>query len=318
MSRKILITGCSGFLGLHLTGILAKEKEFSLAGITEIVDFDSPFLDVYHIDIRDRQKMIEIFGQTQPDYVFHLAAQASVSVSVKDPELDHSINIIGSNNVIEASVKAKAKKIIYSGSGGSAYGDYYLDKGYENLPVEEMQKVAPDEKTPFKPISPYARNKADVISILKDQHDIKWTALMYTNVYGPRQDPFGEAGVMAIFCQKMLSGQEPTIFGDGKCIRDYVYVGDVARANILAIEKADNEIVNIGTGLGKDVNQIYAIIKDLTGFQGKPVFAPFRDGDVLVSIVNNKKAKNALGWSPKTKLPDGIKETVAFFENFRA
>jgi UDP-glucose 4-epimerase len=151
--------------------------------------------------------------------------------------------------------------------------------------------------------------------LLKAQDKVKWTALLYSNVYGPRQDPHGEAGVIAIFCQKLINNEAPLIFGEGVCIRDYVYCLDVARANVIAIDKANKEMINIGTNKGSDVNKLFNVIKDSTGYLGEATPAPFREGDVLVNILNINKAKEVLDWKPEINLEEGLKKTVEFFKN---
>jgi len=327
---KAIVTGGAGFIGSHVVDELLK-RGHSTAIIDDLSSTNGNLRNIGHLknsenvrfyraDITDRNEMLRIFSSEKPDYIFHLAAQVSVAVSMKDPEHDMKTNLEGSRNIIDASIQAGAKKIIYSGSGGTVYGDYYtkLYKDPLNIDINELDRVAPDEAKPIAPISPYGKSKAAVIDLLRKQDKIAWTTLLYSNVYGPRQDPHGEAGVIAIFCEKMINGQRPTIFGKGICIRDYVYGPDVARANILAIEQGNKELINIGTNKGQDVNRIYAIIKETVGFVLDAIQAPYREGDVLVNIVDIKKAKEILGWSPEVGLESGLAKTVKYFQDLKS
>jgi len=320
---KAIVTGGAGFIGSHVVDRLL-EKDFEVIIIDNLTttqgsrrNIEGKNVVFYEIDITDREAIFEVFKNDKPDYVFHLAAQASVAVSMKKPEFDWNINVNGSKNIIDAAIESGVKKIIYSGSGGTLYGDYFLSQNNDPLSLssEELESMAPDEEKPVAPISPYGKSKAEVINLLKSQDKIKWTALLYANVYGRRQDPHGEAGVVAIFSKMMLNNKQPTIFGEGICIRDYVYVGDVADANIAAMDKGDYELINIGTNKCADVNKIFQEIKMSTGFAGEAAQAPFREGDALVNILKVGKAKEILNWEPKVDLAQGLALTVESFQN---
>ncbi|MDK2898567.1 MAG: UDP-glucose 4-epimerase [Thermotoga sp.] len=303
---NILVTGGAGFIGSHVVdkliengyGVIVVDNLSS--GKVENLNRNALF---YEQSIEDEEMMERIFSLHRPEYVFHLAAQASVAISVREPARDAKTNIIGSLVLLEKSIKHGVKKFIFSSTGGAIYG--------ENV------KVFPTPETEIPhPISPYGIAKYSTemyLEFFAREYGLKYTVLRYANVYGPRQDPYGEAGVVAIFTERMLRGEEVHIFGDGEYVRDYVYVDDVVRANLLAMEKGDNEVFNIGTGRGTTVNQLFKLLKEITGYDKEPVYKPPRKGDVRKSILDYTKAKEKLGWEPKVSLEEGLKLTVEYF-----
>jgi UDP-glucose 4-epimerase len=303
---NILVTGGAGFIGSHVVdkliengyGVIVVDNLSS--GKVENLNRNALF---YEQSIEDEEMMERIFSLHRPEYVFHLAAQASVAISVREPVRDAETNIIGSLVLLEKSIKHGVKKFIFSSTGGAIYG--------ENVKVFPT----PETETPH-PISPYGIAKYSIemyLEFFAREYGLKYTVLRYANVYGPRQDPYGEAGVVAIFTERMLRGEEVHIFGDGEYVRDYVYVDDVVRANLLAMEKGDNEVFNIGTGRGTTVNQLFKLLKEITGYDKEPVYKPPRKGDVRKSILDYTKAKEKLGWEPKVSLEEGLKLTVEYF-----
>ncbi|ABQ46437.1 NAD-dependent epimerase/dehydratase [Thermotoga petrophila RKU-1] len=303
---NVLVTGGAGFIGSHVVdkliengyGVIVVDNLSS--GKVENLNRNALF---YEQSIEDEEMMERIFSLHRPEYVFHLAAQASVAISVREPVRDAETNIIGSLVLLEKSIKHGVKKFIFSSTGGAIYG--------ENVKVFPT----PETETPH-PISPYGIAKYSIemyLEFFAREYGLKYTVLRYANVYGPRQDPYGEAGVVAIFTERMLRGEEVHIFGDGEYVRDYVYVDDVVRANLLAMEKGDNEVFNIGTGRGTTVNQLFKLLKEITGYDKEPVYKPPRKGDVRKSILDYTKAKEKLGWEPKIPLEEGLKLTVEYF-----
>jgi len=306
MMSKTLITGGAGFIGSHAADVMAEH------GLEVVVVDDlssgkkenvNPAARFYKVDICS-PKLSEVFEKEKPDLVNHLAAQISVADSVRNPVHDAMINVVGSVNLLQNCVKYGVKKVIFSSSGGTVYG------ATEHLPATEG--------LPFSAMSPYGVTKICMeyyLPYYKAEHGLNYTVLRYSNVYGPRQDPLGEAGVVAIFVQAMLEGRTPTINGDGRYIRDYVYAGDVARANYLAIEKGECDCFNIGTGIETDVNQLYDLIAAVTGFGNKPLYGPARPGDLRRNSLNAGKAERILGWRPGVSLKEGLEKTVAYFKD---
>lgn len=303
---KTLITGGAGFIGSHVADEMVKQGldvavvDDLSSGSKENLNAEAVF---YEMDIAS-PKLHEVFEQERPDVVHHLAAQISVADSVRNPVKDAMINVVGSVNLLENCVRYGVKKIIFSSSGGTVYG------ATEQLPaVEDL---------PFSAMSPYGVTKICMeyyLPFYKAEHGLDYTVLRYANVYGPRQDPHGEAGVVAIFAQAMLSGKTPTINGDGRYVRDYVYAGDVARANYLAVDRGPSDAFNIGTGESTDVNQLYAMIADAVGFHEKPLNGPHRAGDLRRNFLDVSKAARFLGWQPQVQLQQGLEQTVKFFRH---
>ncbi len=301
----IFVTGGAGFIASHVVdkylelGHEVHVIDNLYSGFEKNINSEAKF---HNLDIRS-EEFAELVKSEKPDIINHHAAQASVSVSVKEPLLDQDVNIAGTLNLILASVEAGVKKIIYANTGGALFGEP------ETLPVTES--------TPIKPESPYAVSKYTAERYLyaySKLEGIKFTSLRYSNVYGPRQNPHGEAGVVAIFARQLIENREHTIFGNGTKTRDYVYVGDVVEANALALEKGDNECVLIGSGEEVQDVEIFKSVRDSLDLDIEPNFGPHRKGDILHMKFDPSLAKEVLGWEPKTKFREGIKKTVEWFE----
>lgn len=300
---KLLVTGGAGFIGSHLVDALIKEGHQVVAlddlscGKKENVNPAAKFIK---LDIRDK-KLKKAFEQEKPEIVFHLAAQKNVRISVTDPCFDAEVNIVGSLNLLENCRQNKIK-VIFSSTGGAIYGD-----------TEERPTL---EEYPEKPVSPYGVAKLAVEKYLyyyAQVYGLKYVSLRYANVYGPRQDLKGEAGVVAIFVEKMLEGLQPVINGDGRQTRDYVYVSDVVEANIKAMKPEIKGIYNIGTGLETDVNELFRKILALGNFSFEEMHGPAIVGEQLTSCLDTQKANKDLNWSPKIVLEEGIKITSDWF-----
>jgi UDP-glucose 4-epimerase len=303
---KILITGGAGFIGSHITdaaidaGMKVVIVDNLFTGKKENLNPRAKFYlaDIRHKDIAD------IFADEKPDVVCHHAAQVSVRNSVDDPCLDAEINVVGSINVMDNCKKFGVQKIVFASSGGAIYG--------------EQEKFPAPEDHPARPESPYGAAKLSVehyLHIYKKVFGLKYIALRYSNVYGPRQDPHGEAGVVAIFTGKMLSNQTPLINGDGGQTRDYVYVKDVVQANILAFKSDAEGPFNVGTGIETDINRLYGLIRERTGYKGGSEHGPAKAGEQYRSVLDCASIKKGLGWKPEFSLEEGLKETVEFFRH---
>jgi UDP-glucose 4-epimerase len=302
---NILLTGGAGFIGSHVADLLINEGH-SLTIIDDLSNGKKENIpentSFYQLSITD-PSIKKIFEDKKPDIVLHHAAQVSVSSSVKDPFNDMEINIKGTVQLIEASVKHKVKKIIFASTGGAIYGEH------DYFPA--------DENHPLRPLSPYGIGKLSAEKYLYfyyKTYELKYTTLRYSNVYGPRQDPYGEAGVVAIFTSKMLSGEQPVINGTGEQTRDFVFVKDVAGANLMALNSDVIGEVNISTGKETSVNQLFSMLKSITGSSAPEKHGPPLPGEQLRSVLSWEKAKKDLGWYPKTSLKEGLEETVQFFK----
>lgn len=303
---KVLVTGGAGFIGSNIVDALV-EKKHKVAIVDNLATGNMKNVNkkakFYKVSVTDFNKIENIFKKEKFDVVIHHAAQLDVRKSVADPSFDADVNIKGTINILEACKRTKVKKIIFASSGGTIYG--------------ECSSKAPDEKAFANPLSPYGVAKLSVEHYIKCYsalYGLKYTVLRYANVYGPRQDPFGEAGVVAIFIGKMLKNEPVFIFGDGKQLRDYVYVKDVVSANLKALTKGNNEIINIGTHKTFSVNQLEKELAKITNYQNKPIYKPKRSGELLKSFLNVLKAKKILNWQPKTDIVTGLKNTVEFFK----
>lgn len=305
---NILVTGGAGFIASHVA-----DKYIELGHNVVIIDNLSsgkkenlnPKAIFYKMDIQDRN-VEEIFKKHRFDAVNHHAAQMDVRKSVEDPIFDARTNVIGLLNILQNSVKHGVKKIIFISSGGVVYGD--------------PERLPPKETYPFAPESPYGVTKTIGEYYLRYYAKIfnmKFTALRYSNVYGPRQNPEGEAGVVAIFSQQMLNGAKCSIYGDGEQTRDYVSVFDVARANTACLDKGDNESINIGTGRETSVNQLFELLSKITGYNQKPAFLPQRKGELARNFLDVEKANKILGWVPEMTLEEGLKKTVDWIRSLR-
>ncbi|WP_423793014.1 SDR family oxidoreductase [Methanocaldococcus indicus] len=298
----ILVTGGAGFIGSHIVDLLVEEG-YDVVIIDNLKTGNknniNPKAEFVNVDIRDKNLDKKI-NFKDIDTIIHQAAQINVRNSVENPIYDGDVNILGTLNLLENMRKYDIDKIIYS-SSVAIYGDI------KYLPV--------DENHPINPLSPYGLSKyvgEEYIKLYNRLYGIEYAILRYSNVYGKRQDPKGEAGVISIFIEKMLKNESPTIFGDGNQTRDFVYVKDVARANLLALDWK-NETVNIGTGKETSINELFKIIANELNFKKSPIYDKPREGEVYRIYLNIEKAKK-LNWEPETTLNEGIKKVIDWFK----
>ncbi len=304
---KILVTGGAGFIGSHIVDayVAAGHEVIVVDNLSSGQRGHVPTrVKFVQMDIRD-PALRSMFVQERPEIVNHHAAQSSVAVSVNDPRLDADVNILGTLNLLMQCVEFGTKRVIFASTGGAIYG--------------EPDRIPVDETHPARPISPYGISKlvGEIYLHYFASRGLEWAVLRYSNVYGPRQDPHGEAGVVAIFAQAILAGRTPTIFGDGRQTRDFVYVGDVAAANLRALDAPTGQIANIGTGIETPVNDLFAKLADLCEFRGKPAYAPARAGDVRHIALDVTSAKTWLKWAPQVSLDEGLSRTVKWFRSRR-
>ncbi|MDY6855139.1 MAG: GDP-mannose 4,6-dehydratase [Thermodesulfobacteriota bacterium] len=302
---RVLLTGGAGFIGSHVSDMLIdKGHEVIIidnlsSGKKENLSQNSLF---YEGDIRG-PIVKEVMEKERPVALIHHAAQISVRDSVDDPIYDMDVNIGGTLNLLQNSVRFGIKRFLFACTGGALYG--------------EQDYFPADEEHPIRPISPYGIAKLSCEKYLYFYHEVyglSYVSLRYSNVYGPRQDPYGEAGVVAIFSQKMLAGEQPVINGSGEQTRDFVFVEDVARANILALETNISGVFNIGTGIETTVNELFKGIKGLFKSNANEVHGEPNKGEQLRSVIECSKAKRELGWHPNVPFHEGLKQTAAFFE----
>ena len=301
---NIIVTGGAGFIGSHVSDALvnAGHKVTVLDDLSSGFEKNVPVGATLEVaDIRS-EKAAEVVASVKPDVIYHLAAQMDVRKSVYDPSFDADVNIRGPLNLIEAGRKNGLKQIVFSSTGGAIYGD---------------QNVYPaDETHPEWPLSPYGITKLALEKYLffyHSQYGLDAACLRYANVYGPRQNAHGEAGVIAVFTTRLLQKQAPTIFGDGENTRDFVYVGDVAAANLATLGKSGFHIYNVGTGIESTVNQIYQTINEITGAGLDPVYGDARPGEVRRSSISADKIRKEIGVPIDTTLTDGLAATVEWF-----
>lgn len=302
---NILITGGAGFIGSHVA------DAYISAGHNAIIvdDLSTGSLKNVHpkakfvqLDIRSSELRI-IFERNKIDVVNHHAAQMDVRRSVEEPMFDASVNVLGSVNLLENCRIFGVKKFIFASTGGAMYG--------------EQDYFPADEQHPLRPLSPYGVTKLATEKYLyyySVVFGLQYVSLRYANVYGPRQNPHGEAGVVAIFTSKMLAGQQPVINGDGKQTRDYVFVSDVIHANLAALNVQGSDAFNIGTGIETDVNRLFDALRGLTGAKCSQQHGPAKAGEQSRSVLDHSKAKKALNWKPKFSLQEGLVQTVEFFK----
>lgn len=308
---RILVTGGAGFIGSHIVDqiIAAGHEAFVVDDLSTGNRANLPTdVKLFEVDIRDADALRGVFADVKPDAVSHQAAQMSVSRSMREPAYDAGVNVMGLLNVLGHALEHNVGRFVFASSGGVLYGDV---------------DAAVDESYPADPISPYGISKwvgEQYLKFYAREFGLQTVAMRYANVYGPRQNPHGEAGVVAIFCQRMLRGEQATINGDGKYIRDYVYGVDVAKANLLALTKdipSKFEPFNIGTSLPTDTNQLAELIhRECQAFHGDapaPNHGPARAGDLRSSRIDYAKAQRVLGWKPTVQFADGIRDTVAWF-----
>ena len=303
---KVLVTGGAGFIGSHVVDALIS------AGYEVVVVDDlstgnlanlNPGATFYQVDIRSQQ-LAEVFEKERPDYVDHHAAQMDVRRSIADPLFDAEVNVIGSINLIECCRRYGVKRLIYISTGGAVYGEP------EYLPC--------DEAHPVNPICPYGASKHTVehyLYMYKQNYGLDYIVLRYPNVYGPRQDPHGEAGVVAIFTGQMLAGGQVVINGDGEQQRDFVYVEDCAQANLMAMTSQNaNQIYNLGYGQGTTVNEIFTTLKNITGYQLAATHGAAKVGETRQIYLDATKAQKELGWKPTVDLEEGLQRTADYFK----
>jgi UDP-glucose 4-epimerase len=310
---RTLVTGGAGFIGSHLVDrLLADGDEVDVVDSLwtgRLTNLDaarteaSDRLTFFHLDVRDGS-VVDLIAERRPDVVFHLAAQADVRVSVARPVFDAEVNVIGSLQVLEGARRGGTRKVVVASSGGTIYGE----PKPEALPVTEEH--------PQHPVSPYGVAKKvvdDYLYAYRALHGLEFTALALANVYGPRQDPNGEAGVVAIFAGRLLAGQPCTIFGDGTQTRDFVYVTDVVDAFVRAVDGGHGLVVNIGTGVETSVNQLYEAMARVADVGSRAENAAARSGELARSSLDPSLARRVLGWTPTTALEVGVAEVLAWF-----
>jgi UDP-glucose 4-epimerase len=303
---KILVTGGAGFIGSQIADAFIKEEH-------EVVILDdlstgfekniNPKAKFVRMNINDAQ-VFQLFEKEKFDIVNHHAAQMDVRRSVADPQFDATTNILGTVNLLQACIKHGVKKFMFASTGGAVYG--------------EQDYFPADENHPTKPVSPYGISKLAVEKYLYfyfNEYGLKSTILRYANIYGPRQNPFGEAGVIAIFSTKLLKGEQPVINGSGKQTRDYVFVKDVVKSNLLTLNDEVSDIYNIGTGIETDVNKLFSVLNGIVKNGQQKKYGPAAAGEQLRSVLTSDKLFKKFGWKPGTLLDEGLNETVSFFKN---
>lgn len=301
---RIIVTGGAGFIGSnvvnrfidlgHEVGIV----DNLVTGKAENIDQRATF---YNVDITDRPALQQVFDAFKPQIVDHHAAQIDVRKAVADPVYDANINVLGGLNVIQAAMQTGIEKFIYASTGGAVYGNP------EFIPCTENHVI--------RPVSPYGVSKhvlEHYLELFGILDGLRYTVLRYANVFGPRQDPKGEAGVNAIFTGMMLQGQTPTIFGQGDKTRDYVFVGDVVEANVLALDRGEGEIVNIGTGIQTTDQEVYDAIAAAVGFDKPANYSAERKGEVRHIALDASRAQQVLGWEPRVGFREGARLTVEY------
>ena len=309
----VLVTGGAGFIGSHLADRLLAEgyrvisvddlSTGRIANLSESRGYGKEFT-FFNMDVR-AEGLLALFERHRPEVVMHLAAQAGVRPSLEDPNHDASVNIMGLLNVLECCARTGTRKVVYAASGGTIYGEP------KRFPAKESAAQG------SRPLSPYGISKkvaVDYLGFFLRYRGLDSTALALGNVYGPRQDPNGEAGVVAIFASKMLSGQTPTIYGDGNQTRDYVFIDDTVHAFVRAMDRGSGRLVNIGTGLETSVTHLFKMLADIIGFAGEPAHGPLPGGELRRIALDISAAPSAIGWKPWTHLEDGLRETVAYLK----
>ncbi len=304
MGMRILVTGGAGFIGSNVAdACVALGHEVMViddlsSGKKEYVPQSARFV---LCDVTS-DTAVEAVKTFRPEIISHHAAQINVRASVADPQYDARINILGSIRLLEAARQYGVRKFLFASSGGAGYG--------------EQEQFPADEKHPIHPVSPYGAAKMSVelyMHYYRVQYGLEYTALRYANVYGPRQDPHGEAGVVAIFAERLLRGQTAIINGDGEQTRDFVYVGDVVRANVVSLTRGDGMSINIGTGVETNINTIFRVLRDLAGSRQEEIHGPGMPGEQSRSCLENRMASYELGWYPETSLEEGLARTLEFF-----
>lgn len=305
---KILVTGGAGFIASHITdAYIAAGHQVVVVDnlVTGRLENLNPKARFYQMDIQDHQ-LLDLMREHQIDVVNHHAAQMDVRRSVDDPVYDARVNVLGFLNILQGCAKTGVKRVIFASSGGAIYGEQDV------FPADESHKT--------QPLSPYGVTKLvgeKYLYFYSETHGIRHTILRYANVYGPRQNPHGEAGVVAIFCKRLLAGEQPIINGDGEQTRDFVFVGDVVAANLLALGQSGNDIFNIGTARETTINQVYRTLDRLIGSDKPEQHGPGKEGEQFRSVIDPAHAIKTLGWQPKHTIETGLQETVGYFKTLK-
>jgi UDP-glucose 4-epimerase len=304
---KVLVTGGAGFIASHVADVylaaghdVAILDDLSRGSMSNV----NPRARFYRGDVCDREFLERVFAAEKPQAVNHHAAQMDVRRGVREPVFDATVNILGSIHLLEAAVAHQVRRVVYISTAGAAYG--------------EPQQMPVPEDYPINPITPYGISKHTVEHYLftfSALYGLSYAVLRYGNVYGPRQSSKGEAGVFAIFCEQMLAGVRPVIYGDGGKLRDYVYIDDVAQANLLALERGTGEIFNIADGVPTSDYEVFRRVRDSFGIQGlEPEYVPRRPGEIDRIYLDISKAQRLLGWTPRVSLEEGTRRTVLYFQ----
>ena len=303
---KILVTGGAGFIGSQVAdAFIADGHDVYIidnlsTGNEKNINHKAHFLK-YDINSPD---ILKIFEKEKFDAVNHHAAQIDVRKSVNDPIFDASINILGTINLLQSCIKTGVKKFMFASTGGAIYG--------------EQEYFPADENHPTKPVSPYGITKLTIEKYLffyKNEYGLNYTILRYANVYGPRQNPLGEAGVVAIFTNKLIKNENPIINGNGNQTRDYVFVEDVVKANIINLNNNSSDIYNVGTGIETSVNEIFSKLNKISGGIAEEKHGPAAKGEQLRSVITSDKLYKKFDWKPSVKIDDGLKKTFNYFES---
>lgn len=303
---RILVTGGAGFIGSNTVDALVATGAHEISVIDDLSagkpDQVNPSARFYKADIRDAGEVGRIVASERPEVMIHFAAQMDVRRSVADPTADAQVNLVGFLNLMEAGRQHGLRRVVFSSTGGAIYG--------------EQDFFPADESHPCRPLSPYGVAKFATESYLYfygAQYGIDYAAMRYANVYGPRQDPHGDAGAVAIFCGRLLENKSVTIFGDGEQTRDYVYVGDVVRANVAAVSAAVTGAINIGTGIETSINRLYQTLAGVAKSGQAAAYAPGRPGEQKRSAISAGRAERELGWKSQVMLEEGLRRTYEFF-----
>lgn len=304
---RAVVTGGAGFIGSNVVDALvargdqvAVVDDLSTGRRSNIQAALTAGAQLHEQDVRESDALRRVFSGHAPDVVFHLAAQIDVRKSVVDPAWDADINVRGMINVLEAARLEGVGRVVYSSTGGAIYG--------------EADVHPTPEDSPLRPLAPYGQSKyagEGYCGIYDRLHGVSSVILRYANVYGPRQDPLGEGGVIAIYCGRLKTGSRPLVFGDGQQTRDYTFVGDVVAANLLAAESAVGGVYNIGTGIETSVRDLVEMMTPMTRSGSfEPEFAPARTGEVMRSVLDASRARDVLGWTPRVPLAEGLRRTL--------
>lgn len=310
---RVLVTGGAGFIGSNLVDRLLAEgcdvdviDDLSSGTLTNLAEARAERVrkfTFHRLDVRSPQ-LADLVAHRRPEVIFHLAAQVDVRASIARPLLDAEVNVLGTINLCEAALAAGTRKVVLAGSGGARYGIP------EGIPVRESH--------PQRPVSPFGVSKkaaGDYLHYYREVRGLEYTELALATVYGPRQDPAADSGVVAVFAAQMLAGRRPNIYGDGEQTRDYLHVDDAVDAFVRATEKGGGLLVNIGTGAETTVRELYDRIAALTGYDEAPHFAPVRPGEIQRSCLDPGRAAIHLGWKPWTPLDEGLALTVDWYRS---